>query len=746
MLEGHIANLLPIDEGTRAMDRGSTRCLLCRMLAGTATAIFAANVPVAAQGISDSGYQGITPRSPVTQDAPIDPLLLTDMDVAATPEGSASSETLPENDLSRLMDMVSSDPSVLADVEIQSRVAPTLQQDVSSVTKTSATLAETSAAVYVLTAEQIRRSGATTIPDVLRLIPGVYVGQITGGRFQIGTRGFSERQTSRMLVQIDGRLVYDPLYGGVFWDIQQLPIADIERIEVIRGPGGAIWDVNASTGVIDIRTRSANHKDGTRILGAGGNERIIGEGSHSGRIAGDGSYRVWGQWQSVEEQLRLDGPASDDWNAGSTGVRADWQIDKQTSATVIQGFANSANNANNIFVAPPPQFSQERSVNEYGSNWYSVATLDRRFSDTDGWTLQAFYDGGSRGIQDDSLNYTRHVMDLDWSHRFQLGERHQMSWGLGYRITFDRIIPKPDFLTLEPNEDIFDQPSLFVQDRIALRQDHLWFTLGTKVSRNDFTGIEVQPTAGLTWMPTKRVSLWSSFSRAVRTAGRGFFNGILVQPPVPSPLGPVYPVLTGNEELAAENLDAIEAGIRHQPTESLSWDLAAYQYFFDDVIRYPTQPPQITPLGILIPNVPINRGTTTASGAELSATWRVNDAWRLVPGYSYSMVNDARDGEVSYVDDPRHMFFAHSLLDLPGGWQLDGVGRVMGDRLQSQTDGYVTCDLRVSWRPRPGLDLFVIGRNLADRSHVEKKEALTSGGLLGTEVEREFIAGTSLTW
>ncbi len=390
--------------------------------------------------------------------------------------------------------------------------------EVTSVAKKEQKVGETAAAIFVITQEEIRRSGVTSIPEALRLAPGVTVSRIDGNSWAIGVRGFGSGLSRSVLVLIDGRSVYTPLFAGVYWDVQDTLLEDIDRIEVIRGPGGTIWGANAVNGVINIITKSATETQGLLATAGGGSEeKGFGSLRYGGKIGEDFSYRVHGKGFRRDGQFTPHLSDVDDWQMGQGGFRTDWSLSERDKLTfqgdIYKGYSGLRTQVSS-FSAP---FSTivERDTDLSGMNL--LGRWNRTLSETSNLALQIYYDRTFR--REPTFQEERNTVDFDFQHRFKIAGRQELIWGLGYRFTKGDTESVPT-LVISPRNRADNLFSAFLQDEIVLVEDLLRLTVGSKFEHNDYTGFEFQPSGRLLWTPAARHVLWASFSRAVRTPSR----------------------------------------------------------------------------------------------------------------------------------------------------------------------------------------------------------------------------------
>ena len=421
--------------------------------------------------------------------------------------------------LDEIMDLVD---EPLENLTRQNVVVPALDVQVSTVSRTESTVGRSAAAVFVVTNEMIRRSGARTIPDALRLVPGVQVARIDANKWAVTIRGFNGRYANKLLVQIDGRSVYTPLFAGVYWDVQDVVLEDVDRIEVIRGPGAAVWGANAVNGVVNIITKSARDTQGTFVeAGSGTEERSFSTVRTGGKLGQNAYYRIYGKWFERDRAGLPTGIADDEWRQGRTGFRIDWEPNGCDKLT-FQGdaYGGTSGTANRIPDSLPPDFQSTITDDSRVSGGNALLRWSRTIDAETDWSLQFYYDRTSRKAVTTGFQEDRDTIDLDFQHRFPLAPEHSLIWGFGYRNSKDSIRSSPFYLQFYPSDRADDLFSYFVQDEITLREDLLYLTVGSKFEHNDYTAFEYQPTGRLLWTPDPRHSIWAAISRAVRTPSR----------------------------------------------------------------------------------------------------------------------------------------------------------------------------------------------------------------------------------
>jgi iron complex outermembrane recepter protein len=573
-----------------------------------------------------------------------------------------------------------------------------MEIDVTSVSKRSERLSQAAAAVTVITGDVLRRSGATSLPEVLRLVVGLHVAQSDARAWAVSARGFNSTTADKMLVLVDGRSVYTPLFSGVFWDVQDTLLADVDRIEVIRGPGATLWGANAVNGVINIITKSAAEtQGGLTAAAAGSEERGFAGARYGGALGAGGHYRAYAKVLDRDALVRADGAgAGNPTHRGQGGFRVD-AGPSDADALTLQGDLYSGS------VGEPPFGTDDVEGGNLLGRWR------HRLAGGSDLRLQVYYDRTHRNIPN-LFAERRDTWDLDLQHHFQWGGRHDVVWGAGFRTTSDQVVDSAIFQWV-PAHRTSELWNLFAQDEIALAHD-LHFTIGSKFEHNDSTGLEVQPGLRLSWTPDGRHTLWGAISRAVRTPTR-------LDEDVRVTVGPQV-ILVGNRDFRSEELLAYELGYRVQLAAPVSFDVATFYNVYD---RLRSQEP--SPGGGL-PLTFANELNAETYGAELRATLQVETWWRLVPSYAYFAKRLRLDpgshdssGGTAEGDDPRSRFNLRSSMDLPHRIELDGLLRYVGALPAPAVPAYVELDLRLGWWPTERLELALVGQNLLHAHHPE---------------------------
>ncbi|MBL8792429.1 MAG: TonB-dependent receptor [Planctomycetia bacterium] len=608
----------------------------------------------------------------------------------------------------------------------------------------SATVGASPAAVYVITAEDIERSGQRTIPDLLRMVPGLEVARIDANKWAVSSRGFNNRFANKLLVQMDGRTLYTPLFAGVFWDERDTLLADIQRIEVIRGPGATLWGSNAVNGIISIVTKPASETQGWLMEGGSATDQSAqGFIRYGGQVNKDLHYRWYLKYFDWDNGYGPQGqPGFDGWDQLRGGFRMDWKVSDDGSL-MVQGDLFQGRLGDTLTtptLAPPFTQTVDEQIDIGGG--FFLARYDHVLSKESNLSLRFFYDRTHRS--EFMVGEDRDILDLDFQHRFPIGERHDLIYGWNYRYTTDGI--RNSFgIEFDPRARGDHQFSCFVQDDVALVKDRLHFIFGSKFEYNDYTGFEMQPSTRLLWTPSERQTVWGAISRAVRIPSRADENirvAVEAIPPGVAPL-PLVPTFLGNPTLPAETVIAYEAGYRVSPTEKFQIDLAAFFNDYDDLRSIaPPGPPilQTSPFPYLLLPIPFGDqlyGETY--GVELAASWQVAEYWKLHAGYTWLQVQlHAEPGtfarEAEEGTSPHNQFNLRSYLDLTPTIKFD-TGLYYVDNLPAlNIPHYLRLDARIAWQPRSGFEAVLGFQNLLDPRHLEFRQEFPN--ILSTEAER----------
>lgn len=558
---------------------------------------------------------------------------------------------------------------------------------VTSVSGRPEPLARAAASVFVISGDDIRRSGATSIPEALRLAPNLEVARTGANGYAITARGFNSPLANKLLVLIDGRTIYSPTFSGVFWDAQDIMLEDVERIEVISGPGGVLWGANAVNGVINILTKRSADTQGTLVSAGAGNTESAAAARHGGRLDGGGSYRLYAKTLRRENFERANGTdAHDGGDRTQAGFRSDWS--SGSDGYTLQGDA---------YTAQGNQVPQAVDLNGFNM----LGRWTRGLGRGDSLRLQSYFDHSTRQQQD------LDTFDVDLVHALGARGAHTFIWGGGYRSSRDRI-DNSAALALIPADKTLMSWNVFAQDEIALAES-VSATLGVKVDRNPYTGQEVLPSARLGWRPRQQDLVWAAWSRALRVPSR--FDRELFLPGTP-PFA-----LAGGPSFESEVAYVYELGYRGQPTASLSWSATV---FYHDLEHQRSLSP--APGGAVVAN---DRFGNT-KGVETWASWRVRESWRLGGGYTHLVTAlSRREGAVdiqpasNFGSDPHQWWTLRSSHDFGRTGELDLMLRRYGALENGSVPAYTAVDARLGWRPRANVELSLLIQNLFDPGHAE---------------------------
>src|ERR1700733_5061981 len=625
---------------------------------------------------------------------------------------------------------------------------------VTSVSKKEQSLSRTASAISVITSEDIRRSGATNIPDLLRMAPGVDVAQIDANTWAISVRGLNGRFSNEVLVMLDGRNVYTPTFGGAFWDVLDLPLEDIERVEVIRGPGATIWGANAVNGVINIITRkAAETRGGMVVAGAGNLDQGFGTGQYGGSLGKSTDYRVYTKYFNQDPLPGLTGQdGGDGWHLLRGGFRSDSRLSTKDKLMVQGDLYTGKEGQPSTFlpsVTSPGVQNIDSRVPLSGGFLYSV--WDHVFSARSDTSLKISFD---RYERDDELLEQRRTFDVEFQHHIAWGSRQDFVWGANYRNTDSHTHGDLEF-SLNPANVNMQLFGLFVQDEIALVPDKLFLTAGIKLDHNYYTGFNILPSAGVAWTPHKRHMFWAAIAQANRTPAETDTGSRIDFAAFPGPGGvPTIAALVGNPHFNDEALTAYQTGYRTTVLEHLSIDLAAYYgHYYHQETTEPAAPFFETtpaPPHLVLPVTYENLMHGKAYGFEMAVDWKATDRWTLSPGYGFEQIHmhlDPTSRDTGAVLDaegstPVDGAQLRSHLDLRHGVAWD-ASTYFVDRLRSgQIPSYTRLDTGLTWRWTEGLAMSLVGQNLVKDRHLEFVD--DSGSVRSTLIKRS--AYVKFTW
>jgi iron complex outermembrane recepter protein len=584
----------------------------------------------------------------------------------------------------------------------------------------------TPAAIYVLTQEDIRRSGAATLPDLLRTVPGLEVAELEGNQWAVGIRGFNSAFSKDILLLIDGRSTYTELFEGVYWDVQDLLLDDIDRIEIIRGPGGTIWGANAVNGVINIITKRAGDTHGLLLKGSSGQvdrfQAAIREGFQHGPKL---QFRIFGKGLVREDELNPHYDAYDRWHLGHGGMRLDWTPNQRDSMTVeADGFAGQSGQAVSVGSLSP--FAQIVFDDTFAiSGGDLVVAWQRRYSGGSDFHFEGYFDRSNR--QGQEYGEGRSTFDLDFVNHLALLPRQDFIWGAGLRLSpsnFVQTLPTVDF---EPHQETDYIYSAFLQDSFGLVPGHLTLTLGSKFEENNYTGFEIQPSARMMWNIVPHAMLWGAISRAVRTPGRLDRDVLLTE--VESIKPPILARVWGDANFKSEVLIGYEAGYRQLLTRTLYADVAAFHNQHDNLEGFgpffttsnPSPPAPIV-------NIPFaNSIKGVSDGVEIAPDWKPTSWWELKGNFSHVHIavrdkpgfTDTTTPATDEGSSPHRTATLQSFFDLPHRTEFDFDYRFISRLPAQNVRSYQTMDLHASWKPSESLRLTVAARNLLQPHHHE---------------------------
>jgi iron complex outermembrane recepter protein len=615
-----------------------------------------------------------------------------------------------------------------------------LNIEVNSVSKKAQKMSEAAAAIYVITPDDVRRSGATNIPDLLRMIPGMDVAQINANSWAVSVRGFNHQFTDKVLVLIDGRAVYSPLLGGVNWDTQDVPLEDIDRIEVIRGPGATVWGANAVNGVINVVTRKAEDTTGGLISGGGGSEgQAYGMLRYGSSIGKRVNYRVFGKYRSYGILPEFDGePGHDSWNLGHGGFRADATISRKDWLT-MQGDLYTGREGGTIIhiysVDPPVTDDQTVRFGLSGGN--ILGRWKHSFSGRSETTFQFYFDNYARLGPEASEK--RNTLDFDFSHHLAWGSRQDLVWGLGYRRTWDKTAGTIDQAFTPPDTQLH-LFNTFVQDTVALDPGRVFLTVGTKLEDSYFTSFGFEPSARVAWTPSHWQTFWAAVSRAERTPDRRHEGLVAALAAIPDPEGsgtPLEVILFGNPQFMAEHVLSYEAGYRAQRGERLSFSVSAFFNRYDhlETLERGSEAfePVPAPARFVVPITFGNLMYGSTEGAELAGSLKITSRWTLSPSYAFLEMHlrtkassqDTTSALNYQGSNPQHQAQLRSHVEIFRNLSWDASSYFVSPLPAEQVPAYTRIDSQLSWKLGEQAEVGVVGQNLLHDHHLESNDTLT---------------------
>lgn len=591
--------------------------------------------------------------------------------------------------------------------------------EVTSVSRKAEPFYETAGAVGVMTGTEIQETGARTIADALRYAPGTQVARVDGRTWALTVRGFNAIESNKLLVLMDGRTVYTPLFSGVFWDVQNTFMPDVDRIEVVRGPGATLWGANAVNGVVSISTKDARYTQGGLVTAGVGSEDSFAGVRYGGEIAGKVYYRVYAQSEHRDDLVTQTGvPAHDDWRLNQVGFRIDSATSPEQSGFTVQGdyYDGRAGAVENV------------STPVSGGN---VIVRDHRVLREDmELTTQAYFDYVSRSVYK-QFGEVRYTYDFDTQLHFSPWQHHDVVTGVSYRTSDDKTKSDGSILFV-PRSERFDIAGAFLQDEIRWHQDRYGLILGSKFEYHKIGGVEVQPSIRFA-LRNRKSTLWAAISRAVRVPSR--YDEDVRFPNL------TRPQLIGSHDFKSESVIAYELGYRAQQFAGFTWDLSLYYNDYHDLRSQERS--TVAPFT----RVWGNKLGANTYGAEFSFKWQPFRRWRLQGNYTYleedvALEAGSRDptGGMQEYNDPKHTASLRSRLELRPGLQWDVGIRYVSSLPHPQQIAYWTADTRIAWRYRGSWEFALVGQDLLDSQHSE----FGSSTPTAHQVQRGYYG--SVTW
>ena len=588
--------------------------------------------------------------------------------------------------------------ALAAELRPEQLVGMSLEQlsevEITSVSGYAEPLLHAAASIFVISNEDIRRSGAASLPEALRLAPNVEVAQISAHTYAISVRGLNGA-SNKLLVLIDGRIVYTPLYSGVIWYAQDVLLEDVDRIEVISGPGGTQWGSNAVNGVINVITRASGATAGGLLVGAGGNREYRAAMRFDGTFEG-GGYRVYAKAFEIDNTETSNGTsANDGWKRAQIGFKVDW-----ADGLTVQGDA----------------YRGELADVNPGRGEFSGANLlmnwEHHLANGDVIGLRGYLDQTELELtaapRHGTFRQRLNIADVEFQHRLHQRAGHAITWGGGYRLARDHL---SNFTTIAylPERLDLHWANLFLQDQFSI-SPATTLTAGVKFERNSYTGVEVLPSIRLAWAPVANHLVWGAVSRAVRTPSR-------LDRDLYSPMTPPF-FIAGGPDFRSETSDVFEIGYRAQPLSSLSYSVTAYVHEYDHLRSVEVIDGRYLVVG--------NKMHGKSTGIEAWGAWEVSKQWLLRAGVAWldqdlKMRPDSTDptGISAAGNDPDVHWMLRSSWNLPNQTELEIGVRYVGSLPAPAVPAYTAVDMRLGWRPRPDVDVSIVARNLLDAEHIE---------------------------
>ncbi len=614
-----------------------------------------------------------------------------------------------------------------------------------TVFKKPGSLMESPAAVFALNSDDIEVSGVTSLPDALRMVPGLQVAQHNANSWAVTSRGFSGMSrgisgqfANKLLVLSDGRSIYTPLFSGVSWEAQDFLLDDTERVEVVRGPGATLWGSNAVNGIINIVSKDARKTQGAfASVGGGSEQRAFSHLRYGGRLGDRTYYRVYGKYLKLDNLVNHDGDALND---GSNMFRGGFRFDSDLvySHLTLQGelYSGRLNRSYNTIRSETGPFPQQFDYRDETRGGHLLARMQHSFSNSSELTVQAYYDRVE--TEEAVVRGNINTYDMEFSHRFDVGTRQEFIWGGGLRIVSDNFDSTFAFY-LNPHSRTMKLGNAFLQDEIKILPRHVSLIIGSKFEHSDYSGFEIQPSARLRWTPVPTHTMWAAASKAVRTPSRGEIDAriLLQENTANSAESSQFLAFVGSDTFKPERLTAWELGYRGWLSPNFMIDVATFYNDYDnlrtdnfvagfDLVSLPGTPHSFLSL------FPENEMRGTSYGFEFSADWQASRNWRFRTIYSHLQLNldliNSFDTFTKSIEgqSPRHQMMLSSSWTPVDDVHSDLRLRYVSSLAAQEIPDYVTADVRIGWDLNRNLQLSLVGQNLLQSRHAESSEILRS--------------------
>jgi iron complex outermembrane receptor protein len=635
--------------------------------------------------------------------------------------------------------------SRLGDISLEDLLAV----EVTSVSKKEEALFRAPSAIAVVTGEDIRRSGAANIPDALRLVPGLQVASVDGNKWAISARGFNSLYANKLLVLIDGRSIYNATNSGVHWDMQDLPMDEIERIEVIRGPGASLWGANAVNGVINIITKPARLTQGGAVaMSAGSLDRGSPSIRYGGRVGSETYYRVFAKYRSLGKTTPYKaGDPADDWKVGQVGFRLDAQLSPSDTLVASASYSQGEiGNLVNVRTGLGPGDSFRSTAPNEAESVNGLLRWNRVLSPTSDLFVQATFDKAHRSEAILDVNYD--VANVEFQHHVAAG-RHDVVWGVGQRLTTDREQGTFMFSVTPASERVM-LTNVFAQDEITIVPSVMSVTAGSKFEYSTLSGGSLQPSIRMSLSPTSRQNVWSAVSHAVRTPSRFELGMRLNYAAIPTPGLPVLLSILGNPDFAPERVTAFEAGYRVQPIARVQIDATAFYNRYRDLAHFepvtfvetiPAPTHVVAGLQYANHDNAETHGVETLIRVQPARRWMVEASHTLFKATYLDADDEEAVAEPINANSPSQQWQLKSRLTLPADVELDGTLFHVGELVGANAPSYSRLDIRLGWTFKGIFEASLIGQNVLEPDHLEFDFI---DGLVGSRIPRSVAA--RVTW